>query len=315
VVSSLAKACLPVATALIACCAAVIFLVHLSRVKIRYRRIRALARDEQGGVQSLAFVMTFPLFLLLFLFIVQLSQLLIGTVIVHYAAFASARAASVWIPAMTTAGEGSDGSGNLQNELPIGITAGQSMRLSQLVTESVGNRKYSEIWTAAALACVTISPSRNVPSAQANSSTDAQSTAGSLLVVVQALDSSSAQNRRLGARLRNKVAYSFANTTVDLRFEDRSSIATSDGIATYNPLGHPTVAYDRSEVGWQDPIEVTVRHRFALLPGPGRWLAAGVANRDEQIIREDGVYKTTLSATVTMTADGLQSLRPTVHSQ
>lgn len=263
----------------------------------------------------MAFVMTFPLFLLLFLFIVQLSQLLIGTVIVQYAAFASARAASVWIPAMTSAGEGSEGGGYPQNDLPVGIAPGQPMRLAQSVVESVGNRKYREIWTAAALACVPIAPSRTIPTAQNASSTEAQGIASSLVNLVQALDSSSSQNRRLGQRLGNKVAYSFANTTVDVRFEDRSSIVMADGIATYNPLGHPTVSYDSSEVGWQDPVEVTVRHRFALMPGPGRWLAAGVANRDEQIVREDGVYKATLSATMTMTVDGLQSLRPTVHSQ
>ena len=36
---------------------------------------------------------------MIMMFIVQVSQLMIGTIVVHYAAFAAARTAIVWIPA------------------------------------------------------------------------------------------------------------------------------------------------------------------------------------------------------------------------
>src|SRR5262249_51922307 len=103
----------------------------------------------------------------------------------------------------------------------------------------------------------------------------------------------------------------FSNTSVVLHFDDRSSTPSAAGeIATYNPAGHPTVTHVSSEVGWQDPVRVTVKHKFALLPGPARWLVKGIANSDGRIVMENGVYKTTLSATATMTVEGLQSLRP-----
>ena len=50
-------------------------------------------------MQSLSFVLTLPLFIMVMMMIVQVSQLMIGMVVVHYAAFAAARSAAVWIPA------------------------------------------------------------------------------------------------------------------------------------------------------------------------------------------------------------------------
>jgi hypothetical protein len=129
------------------------------------------------------------------------------------------------------------------------------------------------------------------------------------------MDANAAANGRMPSRLANKTSYSFANTSVTLRFDDRSSTPAADGVFhSYNPVGHPSVTHVPSEVGWQDPVRVTIRHKFALLPGPGRWLAAGIANSDGRILREDGVYKTTLQATATMTVEGLQSLRPRTYA-
>jgi hypothetical protein len=269
-----------------------------------------LHRDTRGGVQSLAFVLTFPLLLLIVLFVVQLSQLLIGVVTVHYAAFAAARAASVWIPAVTNdsttipAGRATNAS-----LLPPGASEGVDFRLDAQTVEALGSRKAREILTAAALACTAVSPSRQV--ASPTTSVLAGPTAGSLTAIVRALDANAAANGRLPERLANKTTYSFANTSVTLRFDDRSAQPAADGVIhTYNPVGHPTVPHVPNEVGWQDPVRVTVRYKFALLPGPGRWLAAGIANSDGRILREDGVYKTTLEATATMTVEGVQSLRP-----
>src|SRR5687767_11915386 len=58
-----------------------------------------LHADELGSVQSLSFVLTVPLFIMLMLLAVQITQLMIGQIVVHYAAFAAARSAAVWIPA------------------------------------------------------------------------------------------------------------------------------------------------------------------------------------------------------------------------
>ena len=102
--------------------------------------------------------------------------------------------------------------------------------------------------------------------------------------------------------------------SVTLRFDDRSTSSLDGTFHTYNPVGHPSITHVPNEVGWQDPVRVTVRHKFTLLPGPGRWLAAGIANSDGRIVREDGVYKTTLQATATMTVEGLQSLRPQTYA-
>lgn len=281
----------------------------ISRVALAAR----LHRDARGGVQSLAFVLTFPLLILIVLFIVQLSQLLVGVVTVQYAAFAAARAASVWIPAVTSDSMPTPvGRSSNANLLPAGAVAGVDLLLDGQVVDMLGSRKAREIWTAAALACVSLSPSRAV-SSQSNSSL-AASTAGSLTAVVRSLDANAAANGRLPQRLSNKTTYSFANTSVTLRFDERSTTPANGEFHTYNPVGHPTVAYVANEVGWQDPVRVTVRHKFALLPGPGRWLAAGIANSDGRIVQEDGVYKTTLSATATMTVEGLQSLRPPTYA-
>ena len=64
-----------------------------------FARLLEAHRCQRGGVQSLAFVLTLPLFIMVCLFIVQVSQLMIAQMVLHYAAFAGARAASVWIAA------------------------------------------------------------------------------------------------------------------------------------------------------------------------------------------------------------------------
>ena len=74
-------------------------LIGLSGARLQPQRIRRLHRDERGAVQSLSFVLTLPLFVMIILFIVQLSQLTLGRLVVEYSAFAAARSAMVWIPA------------------------------------------------------------------------------------------------------------------------------------------------------------------------------------------------------------------------
>jgi hypothetical protein len=83
--------------------------------------------------------------------------------------------------------------------------------------------------------------------------------------------------------------------------------------------------FRQTEIGWQDPITVYVTHQFALLPGPGRFLAA-------KLIRADGlpdrvssrinttsldathsVYTTQIQATATLTNEGWKSVKPLVQ--
>ncbi len=312
----------PLLVAWVVAAIAVIYLVSrilhprgaIVREQTVFRLIGRLHADPRGGVQSLAFVMTFPVLLLLVLFIVQLSQLLIAVVTVQYAAFAAARSASVWIPAVVRGSEAESGRpGSGANVLPIAIQPGIEVEINPQNVDVIRNRKTREIWSAAALACVSISPSR--PVASSTTPLEASPTAGSLAVVLRAIDPNAAANGRLPVRIASKVNYSFANTSVGLRYSDRSNGADAAGqIHTYNPLGHPEIAWDANEVGWQDMVTATVRHRFALLPGPGRWLAAGLTTGDGRISRSGDVYQTTVTGIASMSIEGLESLRPRTHA-
>lgn len=314
------EACLPALTALAAACALLAVLLWWSGGGWRGRRLWTLHRCQQGGVQSLAFVLTLPLLVMVLLFIVQVSQLMIGIMVVNYAAFAAARAASVWAPAMIDdgyAGLGGDADG--QNELPPGISPGTPLPLSAATVAGSQSRKYEKIWTAAALACVSIAPSRATPDASSGGSA-ALRAAGAIQQLYPLFDPAGTTNPRIPQRLNHKVAYSFENTYVALQFEDRNS-QPIDGTRTYNPIGHPVASYYPSEVGWQDPLTVTVYHDLALLPGAGRILgkllvrADGRADRVAPRIKEErGVSKTRLTASATMTNEGVRSLRPYVHA-
>ena len=93
------QALLPALTALVAALVLLRLVVRVSGARFQMTRIRQLHRSEEGAVQSLSFVLTLPLFIMIVMFIVQVSQLMIGIMGVHYAAFAAARAAIVWTPA------------------------------------------------------------------------------------------------------------------------------------------------------------------------------------------------------------------------
>ena len=99
-------ACSPWLAVLLVLILAAWALVRFSRAQLRLGRLLELHRDEAGSVQSLSFVLTLPLFIMIMMMIVQVSQLMIGMVVVHYAAFAAARSAAVWIPAAMADPEG-----------------------------------------------------------------------------------------------------------------------------------------------------------------------------------------------------------------
>jgi Flp pilus assembly protein TadG len=62
----------------------------------RRRSLRRLARGEQGAAYSLAFVLTFPLYLYLVALVIESTLLLLTKVGTVYAAYAAARAAVVY---------------------------------------------------------------------------------------------------------------------------------------------------------------------------------------------------------------------------
>src|SRR5215218_2267992 len=74
-------------------------LILLMGLDLRIRRLARLHASEEGSVQSLSFVLTLPLLIAIVMLIVQCCQIMVGNILVHYAAFASARSAIVWIPA------------------------------------------------------------------------------------------------------------------------------------------------------------------------------------------------------------------------
>ncbi len=349
--SALLQACCPGLIALVICCFALVLLVKLCGAKWEIGRLRSLHRCEQGAVQSLSFVLVLPLFIMIVMLIVQISQLMIGRVVLEYAAFATARAASVWIPAEV---ELLDGEIEKQNVLPDGLTADNvgedrptvlSYRRSDLLQSGDANvwnyleeidenietnmfgynsYKYRKIFDAAALACAAVSPSRDVMLDEGNTRFIPQ--IGAAKSVYSNMVPASLQNARVPARLSNKISYAYENTVVRISFIDKN---TEAGL-TYNPR-MPIFEYDeegeryytgvrdwdRSEVGWQDPVSVTVTHNLALIPGPGRFLAKYIVRADGQpdrvaprIGRSSGVYNTRIWASATLTNEGFKSVRP-----
>src|SRR3989304_3281384 len=99
-------ACLPYAALLGVAFVCAWALLRLAHARVQPRRVARLHDDVQGTAQSLSFVLTLPFFIMILLFIVQVSELMIGAIVVHYAAFAAARSAAVWIPADMRPAEG-----------------------------------------------------------------------------------------------------------------------------------------------------------------------------------------------------------------
>ncbi|MFO1095797.1 MAG: TadE/TadG family type IV pilus assembly protein [Planctomycetaceae bacterium] len=305
-------ACLPSLIAMAILFVAAHVLLRASGGRLCLARLRDVHRCEAGGVQSLAFVLTLPLFLAVVMFIVQVALVMVGLMTVNTAAFAAARSASVWIPAYVSVNEP-------ENLLP-GIAPGSQMPIDFGVAQT--SVKYSKIFNAAALACVPIAPSRADSGAGGQSVLAGTNLDEALVNLYSTLVPSSASNPVMPQRLRNKLAYSLQNTRVIVSFVDKNSGAGPSSVRgpTYNPVDHPDpdrVPYIPSEVGWQDPVTVEVQHHFRLLPGAGRFLARMLIRYDgrtdevaPRIQEESGVYKTWLRGSATLTVEGIKSLRP-----
>lgn len=322
-------ACLPWLGMLAAAVLVAWLLVRLSGARLAWGRLRSLHRDQGGAVQSLSFVLVLPFFVMVMLFIVQISQLMMATAVVQYAAFAAARAAVVWIPASLGAEPENcisayavDPAAEYTKE-PVWdpdspafgpSDAGHVEGLTYVVAPA--GPKYEKIWTAAVLACMPVCPSRDLGMTPQGGG---PTVAAALKTVYRAMVPAAQGNTRIGPRIDNKLAYSMANTRIEVRFFHSN---TEPPLRDYYPwvlddLGQG-IGYQPNELGWRDPITVTVSHDLALLPGPGRFLSRKnprVASDtvDERIVQEGGVYKYPLSASATLGNEGEKSVIAYVH--
>jgi hypothetical protein len=303
-------ACLPLAALLAASLLVAGLFARAADARLDWRRLRWFHADQGGTVQSLSLVLTLPLFLLVMLFIVKLSQLMIAEVVVHYAAFASARSASVWIPAqldweqpncISTRQPDPDANDQvfpvLRPEDP-GYGPGHG-GVTYLVDPS--GSKYQKVFSAAVLACMPIGPSRfDGPEAPA------------LEEVYASMVPSSSSNAATARRLRSKLAYALKATKVEMRvfhMNIEPPLQAPPPQQSYGILHDPD-EFRFNEFGWQDVVTVTVRHDYFLTDGAlGRTLRIFLPS-----IREvDGLYVYPISASATMTVEGEKPAVTYVH--
>ena len=318
--------CLPWLGLLIGSVVVLRLLVRLNDRRPDLRCLRRLNCDQGGSAQSLSFVLTLPIFIMVMMFIVQVSQLMIATVVVHYAAFAAARNAVVWVPSRVE--QGGEGENCISNYWPDPGVLDQRFPQLSLGAEDYGpssggviyrvyqgGPKFDVIRNAAVLACLPICPSRNtgfsLPPEKA-------ALADSLVDTYHHLIPDSRRNLRTARRLRHKLAYALENTEIEIRFYHPN---LEPPLTAYpeltDPRTHDLNEFQTNEIGWQDPIEVTVKHRLALLPGPGRLLARGTGdsrNRQDSVsnkIRQvRKAYTYPLTAAAVLGNEGEKSVIP-----
>lgn len=338
-------ACLPCLVALGIACWLLPVMARRSGASWDWRRLRRLHRCQQGGVQSLAFVITMPLFMMVVMFIVQVSQLMLALIIVNYSAFATARSIVVWTPAEIIAGPlNYDES---ENVLPAPISEDTSLLLVftegivedsnadafweyQANSNDARSAKFANTYTAAFMSCAAISPSRDLGYTNALQNS---AVTDSAIQLYSALVPAAADNGKIPDRIANKIAYATQNTAVRIEFIDKNTrtgptynprvaVRDDDGNILYNDDGGVTRDWNPQELGWQDPITVTVTHNLALLPGPGRYLATflvradGKPDRISNRVREieggprGDYFMTPVWASATLTNEGLKSVLP-----
>ncbi len=294
----------PLAIALLLALGGLATLVRLLSPKEIRNSVFRLHGDQAGSVQSLGFVLTVPVFIMLMLFVVQVTQLMVGMIGVQYSAFAAARSASVWIPARY--GD--------EPENCIGTRTGdRQFHDGQQFLIAPGGQKYERIRSAAVLACVPVAPSRDLKA------TNQQSRLPEALIrVYAAVAPSSQSNSRMPRRLANKWAYADANTQIEIRIFHPKDEPPLQGHHPHHMFLNNNFA--ANEIGNRDLITVTVTHRFALLPGPGRLLARRVGSSSssdatsQAIGRTNSVYFVPLTASARLGNEGEKSLVPYVQS-
>ena len=201
------------------------FLVSLSGAKRRPRGFAGLHQDQRGSVQSLSFVMTLPLFIMIMMAIIQIGQIMLAKVVVEYAVLSSTRAATVWISQFTFT-EGQDNqAGQLSQTEQRNCIGGKNVtfdRSKPIPTEITGDSSKSiRIALAAQLACLPICPSRWPFSGEPSLSATHEKTHASLVKAYNAMagEKNTAPQEAISRRLKNKLAYSLANTQIEIEME------------------------------------------------------------------------------------------------
>lgn len=317
-------ACLPWLALFVATGVALLLLVRVNRGRFRWRRLLLLHRDQTGSAQSLSFVLTLPFFIMLLLFIVQVSQLMIASVAVHYAAFAAARSAVVWIPQRLSNDE-------IENVVPWYAPDPDATDQHFPVLDPddpnygpaeggvtylllPGSLKYQKISEAALLALLPIAPSRGLGRSLP---AGGENLVHSLHAAYATLAPNAEASQAIRRRIRNKLAYANSASEIEVRFFH----ANSEPPLVTHLVGADVDQFRMGmEMGWQDHVTVTVKHDLALLPGPGRLLARAVFGEDgsqdrlSQTIRhENNVYTYPLTATAKLGIEGEISVLPYVY--
>lgn len=265
-------------------------LARASRARVEWRRALRLHADQQGSAQTLSFVLTLPLFVMVLMFIVQVSQLMIGQIVVEYSAFAAARAAAVWIPADLSRQDPQEGPNCVAGYFAETMTESETTAGGMSYRLYPSGPKYDKIRLAAVLGCMPVCPSRDLAApVSGDVATLAAYVSDAYGALTETNDAATAR------RIQNKLAFADANTEVEVAFfhsnfepppnpdsavllENWSGTMGSD---CYLFSGTNSILCFRwNEIGWRDPITVTVTHHLALLPGPGRLLARGGVVRD-----------------------------------
>lgn len=326
-------ACLPCFAVLCALIVVLRLLLAVGLPSWNWKRLGRVHACQQGGVQSLAFVLTMPIFVMVILLIVQVSQLMIAQMVIHYAAFAGVRSASVWLPAAVADPTTElNNYAEVENRLSDMPTSTDGYYTDYEVTSSNTSEKLWKVRMAVLQALMPLAPSRPVGARGqtaylANVASANQRVYTTLVPAAQA-------NQQLGTRIANKLNYADQNTRVVVEWIDSSDPSGRDSLdyMSYNARNHgypdpeKQTTFRETEIGWQDPITVYVIHQFALLPGPGRFLAAqlvradGLPDRVSPRIKSAGrvdasrtLYTTQIQAAATMTCEGWKSVKPMVQ--
>jgi hypothetical protein len=295
-------------------------IARLNHARIAPRRLITLHADQHGGAQSLSFVLTLPIFIMLLLLIVQVGQLMIGQIAVEYSAFAAARAAAVWIPADLPGMEGAncistfgyDDSQPANQDFPELDPEAADYGPAQggvYYRVAPGSPKYEKIASAAVLGVMPVCPSRDL---DFGSQTQWPAGVAALQSLYWSMAPSAAAVPAAMRRIENKLAYALANTEVEIRFYHPNSEPPL-GVTYFVPENLDEFRFN--ELGWQDQVTVAVRHNLAMLPGPGRLLAKyalGISGRSGGDVYAD-VYTYPLTAKATIGIEGEKPAIPYVR--
>jgi hypothetical protein len=235
---------------------------------------------------------------------------MIGTMVVHYAAFAAARSAIVWVPARLP-GEPENWVPSYEPlEDPAAALVGPVDGWTQHFIVDKSGLKYETIRRAAMMACVPISPSNGLMPLD-NEGLQAWQR---LQAAYDTLVPNAGWATKTAGPVYNKLAYAMAHTNVDIMFYHSTQEPPLVPFLEpwqYDPADpDPAEFMPGREIGRQDPIEVTVRYDLKLLPGPARFFSAKTqswASGGQQY------YTYPLFASAMLNNEGDKSAVPYVH--